>query len=98
MFEDIIEYEMEKLKEMVGNNKLLQNKCNNFIADYDYEDEFSHNDIRKMQKDFVEQAKEYLKDKCKGEFIIYYDWSVHICTKDFFDKNLKGYLHIYEEC
>lgn len=98
MFEDIIDDEIEKLKEMVENNKLSNDKCNNFISDYDWEDEFSHNDIGEMQEEFMKQAKEYLIEICKGRYIIYCDWCVHICSIDFFNKSLKGYLNRYLEC
>lgn len=89
MFNDIIEDEIQKLKEMVENNELLNDKSNNFISDDDWEDEFSHNDIGEMQEMFMEKAKEYLLEKCKGKYIIYSDWCVHICSVEFFDKHLK---------
>lgn len=98
MFDDIIEEIMEELKEMVEDNKLSDIKCNNFIADDDWEDELSHNEIGEMQELFMKQAKDYLIEKCPGKYIIYCDWCVHICSIEFFNKSLKGYLHRYEKC
>lgn len=98
MFEDIIEDEMERLREMVENKKLLNNKANNFLRDYDWEDDFSHNDIWKMQEEFIIQAKKYLKKECKNKYIIYCDWCIHICSVEFFNRYLKENLYRYEIC
>lgn len=98
MFDDIVEDTIEELKEMIENDKMLLDKCNNFISDYEWEDEFSHNDIGEMQEEFIKQAKEYLIKACKGQYIIYCDWCVHICTVDFFNERLKGHLYKYEIC
>jgi hypothetical protein len=98
MFDDIINDELEKLKEMIENNKLSNDKLNNFISDYDWEDEFSHNDIGDMQEEFIKQAKNYLIENCIESYIIFCDWSVHICTVDFFNKYLPNFHGRYEVC
>lgn len=98
MYSDIIEEAMGDLKEKVENNKLNKDKCNNFISDSDWEDDFSHNQIHEIQKEFMAEAKEYLSLKVKGEFMMYCDWCVHICSMEFFKKSLEGYLSFYEVC
>ena len=89
MYDDIVEDIMEDLKEMVENNKMSDSKCNNFVANDDWEDEFSHNDIDEMQEEFIKQAQAYLIDKCKGKYIIYSDWCVHICSVALFNDIFK---------
>lgn len=89
---------LEEFKQRVDNNQLFKNKANNFIEDYEFEDDYSHNEIEKLQKEFIKEAKEYLIKNNKGEYIIYRDWCVHVCSIEFFNEKLKGYLHVYEEC
>lgn len=98
MYDDIIEEALEDLKDKVETNKLSDDKCNNFISDSDWEDDFSHNEIGEMQEIFMSKAKEYLSEKCKGKYMIYCDWCVHICSIEFFDKYLKGSLVRYFVC
>ena len=98
MIDFILEEEFNKLKQLVETNKLSNEISNNFMEDYNYEYDFSHNEIEEMQKEFVKIAKEYLMSKCKEQYIIYYDWAVHICSVDFFNKNLKNSLYVYEKC
>lgn len=90
MFEDIIEDELEKLKNMLKTNQILDNRANNFLCDYDLEDEFSHNEIWEIQQKFIEQAKEYLKKNYPNKYIIYCDWCVHICSIEFFKGVFNG--------
>ncbi|MCD3321635.1 hypothetical protein G8V07_14320 [Clostridium botulinum D/C] len=90
MFDDIVDDEIEELKEMLKNNQLSNNECNNFIIDNEWEGEFSHNEIDEMQEKFIKQATEYLKEHYPNKYIIYCDWCVHICTIDFANKNIKN--------
>ena len=96
MFEWVIEDELEKLKEIIKNNQLSNDKSNNFIIDYELEEEFSHNEIYKIQKEFMEQSKEYLRKNCPNQYVIYCDWCVHICGIDFAKEILKNTR--YEVC
>ena len=89
---------LEKFKQKVDNGELFQDKSNNFIEDYEFEDDYSYNSIEKIQQEFIKAAKEYLIKNQPGEYIIYRDWCVHICSVKFFNEKLKDYLHIYEKC
>lgn len=89
MHDDIINEAMDELKEMVEHNKLLNEKSNNFIIDYEWEDDFSHNEISDMQEKFAKQAKEYLLEKCADKYVVYIDWCVHICSIDFMNERSK---------
>ncbi|RXI50179.1 hypothetical protein DP124_11960 [Clostridium tetani] len=96
MFEYIIEDELETLKEMIKNNQLSNDKSNNFVVDYELEDELSHDTIWEIQCEFIEQAKEYLEENCPNKYVIYCDWCVHICSIDFAKERLKNTR--YEIC
>lgn len=84
---DIIEYEMQRLGDLIETDEISVDKSNNFVINSEWEDEFSHNDIYKMQKEFTNQAKEYLKLRSPDKYVIFTDWCVHICTKEFADNN-----------
>ena len=79
---------------MVKNNQLSNDKSNNFIINYDWEDEFSHNEIWEIQQKFIKQAKEYIKKNYPNRYIIYCDWCVHICSIDFATKKLKNTRYV----
>ena len=85
MYQDIIEEELNSLKNLVEKDLLLKDKSNNFLEDYLYEDDFSHNEISIMQNLFIKSAKEYLDKNYNKEYCIFKDWCVHICTKEFYE-------------
>lgn len=97
MYSHIVNKEMDRLKK-VKNNKLYSDKSNNFLINYEWEEEYSHNEIRKMQREFMERAKEYLSKECPGQYIVYCDWCVHICSIDLFNEKLKDTLKSYVLC
>lgn len=86
MFEDIIEEEMNNLIEMAESNNLSGEKSNNFLITYEWEDDFSHNQISEMQYEFKKQAEKYLDENFKDQYVVYVDWCVHVCTIDFMNK------------
>jgi len=90
MYEYIIEEQMETLINKLKNNQMSNEESNNFVNDYELEDEFSHDTIREIQYNFTEQAKEYLKENHPSKYVIFQDWCVHICTVEFAKKNLKS--------
>lgn len=96
--EYIVEEEMDNLKYAIDNNKMHENKANNFFSDDYWEDDFSHNDIYEMQLEFMKQAQGYLKKICPNKYILYCDWCVHVCSVDFFNKYIKGHFHGYLKC
>lgn len=90
-----IEPELDDLIDMLKNNKMETYKCNNFIDQTEYEDEYSHNEIDEIQEDFIKEAKNYLDKNYKGQYVIFSDWCVHIVTKEYYEKNLERTKHFH---
>lgn len=82
--EEIIEEYLDKLKRLAEADKLSKGKCNNFIENYEFEDEFSHNEINDMQNLFMKEAKKYLSSKFPGKYAMWNDWAVHITTVELY--------------
>ena len=83
--------EMEDLKRRLEEGEMETNKSNNFIDKSVYQDDYSHNDIRKLQTAFMKEAEEYLTENYKGQYVIFRDWCVHILDVDFYEKlNIKS--------
>lgn len=80
---DEVEEEFEILKDKLANGKMGDN--NNFIREDDYEDEYSLDEIHRIQQSFIDLAESYLDKHYKGQYVIYRDWCVHICTVDFYN-------------
>lgn len=89
----IVEYELEKLKEILKNKKMYTDCSNNFVEVYDYEDEYSHNQIYDIQSEFFYYAKKYLKENYSGKYAIKHGtWCIHIVTVEFLNhKKLHGW-------
>ena len=81
---EYLEEEFSKLKDIIDNKKYSHDKCLNFISDHELEDTLSCNDINKVQNEFMKLAEKYLSKNHDGQFIIYRDWCVHICTIEFY--------------
>lgn len=82
--EDYIDEKIDELKEMIENDTFEKDKCNNFIAYDDLEDEFSHNEIDEAQNMFMNKVKKYLSKNYSGKYAIWCDWCVHITTVDLY--------------
>lgn len=78
--EDIIEDQLNNLKILIETDTLDSDKCNNFIEEYELEDEFSHNEINEIQNLFMREAWKYLSAKFPGKYAMWNDWAVHITT------------------
>lgn len=87
--DDIIYLELDRLKDMIRNGKFKQDISNNFVYDYELEDEYSHDEIRKIQEEFANKVREYLLNKHPGEYALWIDYCVHISTANFY-KTLIG--------
>lgn len=83
MYDDIIEYEMNKLKSRIENDRMKKYASNNFLDSYDYLDELLGRQIEEAQTEFSDKAEEYLNRVCPGEYVIWIDWCVHIATVEF---------------
>lgn len=101
--EEIIEEYLDNLKHLIETDTLAKDKCNNFIEEYQFEDEFSHNEINEIQKMFMKEAREYLSLNFPGEYAMWNDWAVHITTVELYreimwkdSKHNKDYIAIRE--
>ena len=84
--EEYIDEELKNLKDMIENNTFDKNNCNNFIAEDDLEDDFSHNEIGEAQEMFMQKVKEFLSNNYPGKYAMWRDWCVHITTVTLYRK------------
>ena len=77
---------LEELKNAIEKNQMSNDLSNNFLSEDDLEDEYSHNEIDLMHREFMDEARKYLKEHCEGHYIMYSDWCVHILTVEFCKK------------
>ena len=84
--EDYIDEEIDSLKDMIENNTFDKNRSNNFIANSDLEDDFSHNEIGEAQEMFMQKVKEFLSNGYPGKYAMWCDWCVHITTAAIYRK------------
>ena len=89
--ESIVKDELEELKEKLKNGKMETDKPNNFVEVYDYEGQYSHDEIYDFQSEFKDRAEVYLREKYKGKYAIMWTCQcVCIVTVDLLkEKNLK---------
>ena len=75
---EILEYEYEIfLEDMKRNETFCQ-----YIDESDYEDDYSHNTIEKVQYKFIEKATKWLKENKPNQYIITAGWCVFVMTVD----------------
>lgn len=82
--EEYIDEKIDELKDMIESDTFDEERCNNFIADDDLEDDYSHNEIDEAQTMFMQKAKEYLSKNYSGKYTMWCDWCVHIATVDLY--------------
>lgn len=97
LYQDYIEDNLEELKTRVQNNEVTDERCVNFMRDDALEDDLSHNTIGGIQEAFMKEAEAYLKAHYPGQFILYSDWCVHLCTVKFKDDFLSKSC-VYRQC
>lgn len=83
--------ELEILIDKLNKNEIKNKDVNDFIDVWDYEDEYSHNEIWEIQAEFFDCASEYLRKNYEGQYAIYHGTHcVHIITKEYMlERNLK---------
>lgn len=74
---EVIEKELNKLKEMLNSNITKQTTLY-FINEDEYKEQYPLIDIVEMQLRFMEKAKEYLAKKYKGKYSIIYKPNNHV--------------------
>lgn len=65
-----IEEELSHLGEIIKNGHLNGNGMYIFFDEWDWEDDYSHDEIRDLQIEFEEEVEPYLKKNHKGEYLI----------------------------
>lgn len=83
---DVIELELDKLKNDLNNNKMNKDVSNNYFDEDDYNDCFSLNEINKNQTIFMKKVVELLTEQYLGQYVVFSNWCVHIVTVDFYYK------------
>lgn len=54
----------------------------NYLDETALEDEYSHSEIYKAHKVFMDQIKSFLRMNYPDTYIVYSDWCVHVLTID----------------
>lgn len=80
-----VEEEFEELKRLLSENKMVTYKSNCFLEEDDYEDDYSNNEIQKLQSEFIDEAVKYLKKHYKGQYVITKDWCVRVMTLEMYE-------------
>ena len=75
MFEEL-EYEYNLFLDDMKRGKTF---CR-YLDEYEYEDEYSHNEIDECQRRFSEKIEEYLRENKPGEYIVSTGWCVFVMT------------------
>lgn len=75
MYEEIY-YEFEQFKYDL-NERLVFGR---YLIDYEYEDEYSHNEIHKAQTILIQQIKEYLHNKYPNEYVVMRGFAIFVMT------------------
>jgi hypothetical protein len=92
MYDDIIQEEMENLIHLLTTDKINKNKSNNFLDETNLEDDFNKTQISEMHYKFKKQAEEYLNKYYSGQYLVFCDWCVHVCTVEFHKKATSKYI------
>ena len=76
---DICYEAFEDLKDDIENNDFAETK---YLDTWDFEDEYSHNDIDEAQDKFIEKVREYLHENYPGKYVVAGSWCVFVMTPD----------------
>lgn len=82
----IIKDELDRLKEMINEDKVKTGELYMFLNESHYEDDYSGNEIREIQEELLYHAKKYLKENHSGKYAIQIGgYAVIVITKEHFD-------------
>lgn len=71
----------EELKTILENHQYSDSQAINFLETEDLlNDNYRLNEAGEIQREFMSLAQAYLKESYPGQFGIFRDWCVHICT------------------
>lgn len=75
--------QLESLEKMIQSGDLDILGFHNFFDEWDWEDDYSHNEISEFQYEFREEAEAYLKENHKGKYLIH---SSIVITRKHFER------------
>lgn len=78
--EDVIYEFYDEFVDMMESDSYDKHRSNNFMDVYDFEDDYSHNEIGYAQNELYKKMKKYLHENYSGKFAIHVDWCVHFYT------------------
>lgn len=76
MYEEL-EYEFAEFKKDIDGGSL---QVGQYFDEYEYENEYSHNEIHKFQSKFIGKAKKYLRENYPNKYIIMCGFCVFVMT------------------
>lgn len=79
MINEIVEYEYEQFLNDMSDCSMTFKR---YINEFNYEDEYSHNDIEKAQGLFIEKVKNYLHNNYPNKYIVSSGWCVFVMTPE----------------
>lgn len=66
---------------------------NTFFDEDEWENEYSHNSIEEMQRDFIREAEKYLNEVAKDKYVIIHGGCcVHVFTKEYYEEKISPYF------
>lgn len=89
-----VKEELKNLEEMIVNGELNRLGTYTFFDEWDWEDDYSHNEIRDLQIEFEEEVEPYLLKNHKGKYLI---WESVVITKEYHE-NKAGMKHMWKQC
>lgn len=94
--EDVVYEFYDEFVDMMESNSYDRYRSNNFMDTYDFEDDYSHNEIGNAQTKLHRLMKIYLHENHSGKFGMHVDWCVHFYTVEFLkEKELSEIYIIY---
>ena len=95
---DVVDDLLEDFKALIESGNYSDERVMSFLDEEDLlDDDFTRSEVSQLQKSFMDLAEAYLKEHYPGQFILYRNWAVHICTVEFQRQHLDGFKH-YRQC
>lgn len=76
------EHELTKLKNIIE-NKLYEKSFYVFLEKEDLEFDYAEHEIYEIWDKFMSEAKQWIKENHPNQFVLFYDWCVHLLTIDY---------------
>lgn len=75
--QEVLKEEFSEFKKEIDDGTLAFSR---YLDEDEYEDDYSHNQIGECQDEFIRMAREYLKEKAPGRYVITSGWCVFVMT------------------